>query len=200
MSHLSPAEFIDLADGTLPRDRAAHLDGCEECRAQVATVRDALTVATASDDVPEPSPLFWEHFSARVRQAVEESPRRPVFAFSLRALHPLVASLAVVVLVASAVLLTREARSKRSTVPATAASAAAATDQNHVADSALLTNHAAEWAVLTAAAADLELDDARKAGMDVPSAAVDRAVTQLTPDELSELGRLLQSELKRSGD
>jgi hypothetical protein len=54
--------------------------------------------------------------------------------------------------------------------------------------------------VLTAAAADLQLDEARDAGMDVASGAVDHAVTQLNRDELSELGRLLQSELKRASN
>jgi hypothetical protein len=65
---------------------------------------------------------------------------------------------------------------------------------------ALAAGGAAAWAVLTAAAADLHFDEARDAGIDVPSAAVDRAVTQLTRDELSELGRLLQSELKGSSN
>jgi len=56
------------------------------------------------------------------------------------------------------------------------------------------------WAVLSAAAADMEIEDAHAAGMGVRPGAVDRAVVDLSPAERNELGRLLQSELKRSGN
>ena len=56
------------------------------------------------------------------------------------------------------------------------------------------------WDVLTSVASEMQIEDATAAGMTVHPAAIDRAVQKLTPDELSELGRLLQSELKRSGD
>lgn len=197
MSHLSAAEFIDLVDGTLRRDRAVHLERCETCRAQAAAVRDALGSAGAPADVPEPSPLFWDHFSARVREAVEETTPRAAFWSGFRGLQPILASVAILVLVAS-VILTRDDRT--AVAPAPPASVPASVDRDQLADTSMDPNHAAAWAVLTAAAADLQLDEARDAGMDVPSATVDQAVTQLTRDELSELGRLLQSELKRAGD
>jgi hypothetical protein len=54
--------------------------------------------------------------------------------------------------------------------------------------------------VLTAAAADLELEEAHAAGLSVQPSAIDRAVQRLTADELNELGRLLQSELKRASN
>ena len=198
MSHLSPSEFIDLADGSLPRARAAHVDGCDACRAQAARVHDALAVTGEFADVPEPSPLFWDHLSARVREGVASAPPRPMFPFGFGIVQPIAAALSVVVLVGSAVLLTRDSRTSIA-LPSTVTSAPAA-NTDPAADSALDPSHAAAWAVLTAAAADLHLDDARDAGMDVPSAVVDQAVTQLTRDELSELGRLLQSELKRSSN
>jgi hypothetical protein len=196
MSHLSASEFIDFSDGILPRERAAHVDGCAACRAQAAAVRDALTLTGASDDVPEPSPLFWDHFSARVRDAIGEPPRRPAFGFRFGALRPIVAAVAVGVVVVSVVFLSRDARTGISSPSAPPVAA----DGDHAIDPAPHASHAAEWAVLTAAASDLRLDEARQAGMAVPSAAVDRAVTRLTRDELSELGRLLQAELKRAGD
>jgi hypothetical protein len=56
------------------------------------------------------------------------------------------------------------------------------------------------WQVLTSAAADVPVEDAHAAGMAVPSGAVDRAMQRLTPAELTELGRLLQSELRGPGD
>jgi hypothetical protein len=56
------------------------------------------------------------------------------------------------------------------------------------------------WEVLTAVASDLQWEDVHAEGMAVPPAAVDRAVLRLTPVELSELERLLHSEMKGSGD
>lgn len=199
MSHLSPAEFVDLADGTLADHRAAHAEGCEACRAQAASVRDALQLAGATTTVPEPSPLFWDQLSARVREAVAEPPRRSVFGFGFRGLQPVAAALLAAVVVAGAVFLTR---SPRQEPPSRAAhsSTSPAGDADHAPLPTLDPAHAAEWAVLTAAAADLHFDEARDAGMAVPSATVDNAVTQLTHAELSELGRLLQSELKGSSD
>ena len=197
MRHLSASEFIDLADGTLARARAAHADRCEVCRAQSAVVREALMLAAASPEVPEPSPFFWDRLSARVRAAIDDTPPRSAFAGRFAAWQPAVAALAVLLVIVSAVFTTRQAASRVSRSPADASSVA---QSDHAIDPMPYVEHAAEWAVLTAAASDLQLDDVRDAGMDVPSAAVDRAVTQLTRDELSELGRLLQSELKGSAN
>ena len=69
MRHLHPDELIDLAEGTRPESSAPHLRSCEACRRQLADAR--ATIAAASDvEVPEPSPLFWDHFSVRVREAI----------------------------------------------------------------------------------------------------------------------------------
>jgi hypothetical protein len=198
MSHLSPAEFIDLADGRLASDRTAHAAACAACRAQADEVRDALQYVETAGDVPEPSPLFWDHLSARVREAVSATPARTLFGFDIGGLRPAITSLAALVLVVSAVFLAREWRTERASPAVTPAPVTAEADAPF--EPTLDPSHAAAWAVLTAAAADLQLDDARKAGIDVPSAAVDRAVTELSRDELSELGRLLQSELKRSSN
>ena len=199
MSHLSPSEFVDLADGALPPDRASHVDACAACRSQAETVLNALRLADEGAAVPEPSPLFWDHLSARVREAIADPPRRSVFGFGVRGLQPIAAALALGVFVLSAVLLTRAPRQEPVSTN-TQTSAPAVGDAVHTPDPALAPEHAAEWAVLTAAAADLRLDEARDAGMAVPSASVDLAVAQLTRAELSELGRLLESELKGSSN
>jgi hypothetical protein len=70
--HLTSHELIDDLDGTLDRPRAAHLDACARCREQAAALSGVMTELGA-DEVPEPSPLFWEHFSARVRQSTAEA-------------------------------------------------------------------------------------------------------------------------------
>src|SRR5207244_9810157 len=55
-----------------------HLAECAVCRLQLAELK-AMISAAAEVDVPEPSPLFWDHLSARVREAVaaEGTARRP---------------------------------------------------------------------------------------------------------------------------
>src|SRR5436190_125575 len=73
MRHLRPDELIDLAEGTRPESSASHLRTCEACRRQLADAR-AMIAAAADVDVPEPSPLFWEHFSVRVREAIGTQP------------------------------------------------------------------------------------------------------------------------------
>jgi hypothetical protein len=67
--HLSPEELVDLAEGARLEASAPHLRSCDACRRHVADLRSAMTAAAAVE-APEPSPLFWEHFSARVHGAV----------------------------------------------------------------------------------------------------------------------------------
>jgi len=74
--HLRPDELIDLAEGTRAESSAAHLAECAVCRLQVAELK-AMMSAAADVDVPEPSPLFWDHFSARVHAAVADETPRP---------------------------------------------------------------------------------------------------------------------------
>jgi len=56
------------------------------------------------------------------------------------------------------------------------------------------------WDVLTAAASDVGIDDAHAAGLRAHPGAIDGAVQRLNQAELKELGRLLQSEMKRSSN
>ena len=67
--HLTPEALVDLAEGTRPESAAPHLAACAHCRAQLADLREMLP-AVADAAVPEPSPLFWDHFSQRVHDAV----------------------------------------------------------------------------------------------------------------------------------
>lgn len=69
MAHLSPDTFVDLLDGTTREDAVPHLATCEVCRLELESLR-ATWQAAVEADVPEPSPLFWDHLSARVASAV----------------------------------------------------------------------------------------------------------------------------------
>lgn len=76
--HLTAGALVDLAEGQRPQSAEAHLQSCERCRRRLADLRAAMVAARAAE-VPEPSPLFWDHLSSRVRQAVaaQPLPRRP---------------------------------------------------------------------------------------------------------------------------
>ena len=76
--HLRPEEFVDALDGQLASERRSHLDSCEECRIQFVELR-STELEAGDDEGFEPSPLFWDHFSARVQgatKALEIAPRR----------------------------------------------------------------------------------------------------------------------------
>jgi hypothetical protein len=73
--HLSSQEFVTALDKELTPARREHLEACASCQEQVAELR-ALTQEAAHDaDVPEPSPLFWDHFQTRVLTAVQSEER-----------------------------------------------------------------------------------------------------------------------------
>jgi hypothetical protein len=199
--HLSESEFVDVAEDTLDPRRAAHVDACAACREQAETLRAVLRDATAVD-VPEPSPLFWEHLSARVRDEVASASVTDRSGWSwigIRGLVPVAAAVALVIAVFSGVLLVRAGRGGNTPAPvADRVAVAPATPARQ--DATPDAENAEVWAVLTAAASDVEFEDAHDAGMHVHPAAIDHAVQDLTAAELTELGRLLQSQLKRSSN
>jgi hypothetical protein len=187
MSHLSASEFTELVEGTLPDGRARHVFQCENCRSQADAIR-ATFMATRGVEVPEPSPLFWDHLSARVRAGIESAPL-PRARWSRRRVAVLSWSLAAMVLVA---LVVRQAPWQSSS---DAHGSAAIADLR--ADSGEGTDPA--WDLLVSAASDLQVDDAHAVGLGVRAASVDKALLELTPAEREELGRLLQEEMKHPG-
>jgi hypothetical protein len=76
MSHLTPEQFVDLAEGVAAETSLPHLASCDACRRQLASMR-AMMSDVASVDASEPSPLFWDHLSTRVREAVAGERARP---------------------------------------------------------------------------------------------------------------------------
>ena len=76
MKHLSQAEFVDLIESQspLPAARAQHAEECERCRTEAESLR-AMRLVASRDAMPEPSPLFWDHFSARVAEQVRNRTR-----------------------------------------------------------------------------------------------------------------------------
>jgi len=189
--HLTPEEFVDAAEGTRSESSLPHLADCDRCRRELADLRRTMTVAVDAD-VPEPSPLFWEHLSARIGERIDAGSDRPWWQAWIRPrlLVPLSAA-AVLVLI---VTLAPGLRSARVAAPAGPVPTAAVESSNDSADLAadpLLT-------LVSDLSASMDLDSVSAAGFADPDSA-EHAVTHMNTDELTALKQLLQAEMTRSG-
>jgi hypothetical protein len=222
MKHLSESEIVDLIDGTLAPGRLAHLDACDACRAAADGFRDVLARA-ADVTIPEPSPLFWEHFSARVQQDVRnteavESSGWLGWADGPTVKWAMAGALLTVLLVSGVwVSLWRTSATLSRRVPATTtaatsvgANAAASVGANAAAfmenrgepamdDFSPDPDTDEAWALVRTVADDLPWDDATEDGLGVRPDAAERALATLTGDERSELARLLEAATKQPG-
>ena len=199
MTHFSDTELVDLVEDTLEPRRAAHAETCAACREQADTLR-AILRDTSAVDVPAPSPLFWEHFPARVRASLAAEPapgRSGWLPIGVRGLMPLAAAAALIFAVFSGVMLVRGTRGGQPLTPVVARDVPGSDAR---VDGTPDAENAEVWAVLTAAASDVEFEDAHDAGMHVYPSAIDHAVQDLSAAERAELGRLLQSELKHASN
>jgi len=185
--HLSPELLVDAVEGALAADRAAHLEHCESCRARVAEMR-AVLADVALNAVPEPSPLFWDHLSRRVREGTAgEATPRPL-AWWRGLWRPLVALGAVAGAVALVALL-RGVRPTDDHAPAaTSVVAEAGLDP-------AIAGEDASVDVVSAVAGDLSFDELRSADLVPSRSVVDLAVSQLTDAQKQELMRLMREEV-----
>jgi hypothetical protein len=189
--HLTPAEFVDAAEGRLASDRQHHVDQCEACRREVATLASLLREARSAP-VPEPSPLFWEHLSTRVRQAVqaEGPPRARGESAPLRwpALVPLGALATVVVLMVASVPQGREEMASSPAPPMASVP---------VESPALASSPDLEWTALVELVGPLDWETAGAAGLALSPGDAEVGVLDLSEDERQELSRLIAGELAR---
>jgi hypothetical protein len=194
MKHLEEAELVDLLDGSGSPAAAAHIEACSVCSAGLIAMRSTLNaLATVnSEDQPQPSPLFWEHFSRRVNERID-SPRShwstwirtPGFAGALTAA-------ALVLLVASGA---RTLYSPHLAPPARSiVIPQPPPDNSEPADDA---DADPAWAVVRTAAEDFVYEDAEAAGIAPEAGAAERVVSDMSNEERAELARLLSLELKR---
>jgi hypothetical protein len=200
MRHLTTAEIVDAASNAPGARGVAHLERCAACRARVADARAAWDAA-GDAPVPDPSPLYWTHMAARVRERVASETILPAWrargwrdyvAVSGVAPAALVLPLALAVVVFGAVLMrhpasTVEAPGRQARVSAPPARAVAETED------------AAMWDALRFVAGDVPLDEAHPASLVPAAGSIDRAVQRLSPEELAELDRLLRTELRHPG-
>ena len=204
MSHLNTEELLDLAEGARAEATLPHLASCGACRGQLAELRAAMAAAEVAgpgqDDVPEPSPLFWEHFSARVREAIAAGAPQPspMTSWAARWLSwkiamPVATCLAVLLLAVAVTFRTEPGLT--TTVEETASS----TTADGIPDGGVSSTDDPSWSLMTDLAGDLDWDAAVEAGLTTPAGSVDRALVDLSAEERRELQRLLKEELARSG-
>ena len=203
MTHLTEAEFVDLLDATLPPSRESHLDACDDCRAVAATMRDALSRAAAVE-MPEPSPLFWEHFSARVHEGVRgaESDAAATWfgwAHGETFRWAMSGALLTLLLVSGVWVSVWRARAPGAATATTASNAPIADAASDRDLDGFDPDTDQAWALVRAVADDVSWDDAEAGGVGVRPGSAERAMVTLTTDERSELVRLLQAETKQPG-
>jgi len=197
--HLDATELVDALDSTLTASRLQHLETCAPCRDRADELRLVMTSARVADgeDVPEPAPLFWDQFSARVRDAVagEPAPRPAFWQFlALPRVSLAAAALAAIVIVSVALWQTAE----RETDPAVTSTAASAGISDLAADEAADDFDSDEaWALVRAMADEIAPDDLDGEGMSSGPGAAEHLVLRLNEQERVELARLLEEQTKR---
>jgi hypothetical protein len=186
MSHLTPEQLIDFLEEESPVDPqlSAHLDVCEACRVR----RDELAATLAivrSDEAPNPSPLFWDHFPTRVLASVDSptsSQRSPAWA-------TWAVSAAAAALVAAIVLGGALNRGGAPDPPMIEVASGPTPADDPAFD--------ASFEFIADLASDMDWDAADAAGLVAPGAS-EQAVLFLTAEEVRELERLLNAALAKS--
>src|SRR5262245_42059544 len=207
MTHLSDVDLVDLVDGLLPADRQAHVEQCSECQKRADALRETLA-RTSEVEVPEPSPLFWEHFSARVREGVHAASIEPAPSMFGWMTSPAIkwalsACVVAIVLAAGMASMWRAyaptlppQQIAQTTEPAIAAPGHAETEA--VIDLSDPDQDAA-WALVRTVADDASWDDSVGAGVTAAPGATELAAKTLSVQEREELVRLLEAAIKHPG-
>jgi hypothetical protein len=155
---------------------------------------EELIAALREVDVPEPSPLFWDHLSERVREAVAAEPS-PSSGWASRFNLAWAAGVcgAITVLVLAVVVTTYHARSVTSTkAPATA------TDAVQAEESLPALQDDPSWAVMGDLTSQMDFDEAGAAGLIATPGAADSAILLLSQDEQRAAVDLLRQEIKNA--
>jgi hypothetical protein len=195
MTHLAPDQLLALAERDAADTTEPHLAACERCRADVAALRDVLSAAAAVE-VPEPSPLFWDHLSRGVAAAVrrEPVPSRgwwPTPAW--RGLAPLGA--AVLVLLAVSVWLWRPGAPR----PSDASSTTNAADWTPPGVPVEAPGDDEAWEVVASLTDGVDVETVDATGIAPTRGSVEEAASELSVPERSELIRILRVETAESG-
>jgi hypothetical protein len=196
MTHLSPEQLVDVADGCADERASAHAAACEACRAQVASILEAVRLA-GTDPAPDPPPFFWPRLASRIGAAVRRE-RAPAALWQSRAwrLAPAAAIAALVIAAGFGLRIWNgspgggpAAPATRDAAPLQAAGPAAGTDASDD----------PSWLLVSDLSADVSVEEAEASGALPPPGGVDRALAQLDDAERLELARILREEMAARG-
>jgi hypothetical protein len=184
--HLSPEEFVDALDAASPAS-AKHLAECAECREGLASLQATLAEARGIH-ADEPSPLFWDHFSARVKVATADESVGTRWSWGRFAWKPAVALMATAGALAIGFYM-------RPAVDPAASLAGAVQPASALALAAVPTfEDDGSWSLVTALASELDWNELSQAAAPSEGAA-DAMIEELTSDQREALARLLQKEI-----
>lgn len=188
--HLSPQDMADAIEDRLESGRRGHLDGCSVCQRKLTELREVVELAGMDGDVPEPSPLFWEHLERRVseRTASEAipSPGWPVWVWrSLAVVTPAL----IVAMVATAVVRDAGVPSEPVVMPPVGVG------DGSPSGTLVAVGDPGGWSDMLNVAAGLPVDEVR-AAVAVRAGATDVLIDELSFNERAELLRLLQEAME----
>jgi len=200
MRHLTTEQLVDLAEGIEIESSTQHLRSCGDCRRRITDLRETIA-AVVEVEAPEPSPLFWEHFSARVSDTIGgdggAAPSGRFYVAGARLAEwlgrPVGSICTSLIVVAVTALLLRSGRP----VPSTTASEPVSVAVEAPGETAASADDPS-LSLVVDLAADLDWESAREAGLTPHLGVDDDALALLTSGERGELRRLLEGELSSS--
>jgi hypothetical protein len=212
MRHCTPNELMAVADGSRDPASVPHLAVCDRCLVECEQLRHVL--ADVRDvAVPEPSPLYWEQLSARVRAAVAAERSLPPPEDDARWWHPTrlawpatvaMAAVLAAVFVMPWLLTIREpslhsSQGDSSAVAQVAAGSLSTERGPEASDFAPGSGNDESIGLMLELAGSLDFDAVLSAGLATTDGAADGAVADLSSDERSELARLIREALGGAG-
>ena len=196
MEHLTRDDMLAWVEGARDAGIEAHLSACAACHDEVAAL-DAVRRAVAQAPVPEPSPLFWDHFSRSVRERIDAGETVPaswtehVLTWRWRRALATVAPLAVAALVLAAAGPALYRLAKVSPSPVSGEMPALTSDMGDE-----------PWETVVGLVEAYASDEAgatpAEMGLEAPTlspGSAERAAAELSDAESRELARLLRLEL-----
>lgn len=180
--HLRPEDFVDALDGAPSASAQAHIDACAICQAELANLQSVVSDAERVE-APAPSPLFWEHFSERVRlaTAAENVPGAAAW------WHAWWRPAGMLAAAAGAIALVIALRPAAPSPDGAVAGTASPVQSLEVADDG-------SWGLVMGLASELAWTDVKEAA-EPRAGTVDAVIEELTPSQREALVRLLQKEM-----
>lgn len=141
-------------------------------------------------DVPEPSPLFWDHFPGRVRAAIDAAPAADAAPWWKRRAF----ALATALMIAGTASFWAWSRLAPADAPADAPMVTAGGAPGGV-DAVDINDDDAGWQVVGAVAATAGVDALSEAGFGVAPGGAEAAIDELSDLQRAELMAMLQAEM-----